>query len=337
MEFSKLELLAVTGATPEIADGWWHAFLRYRASKASRCVASSVKSVDWYCFPVIVQAVRNGVSIDKYRASDFEDRQAARKQAGIRNNTLRKEAMTVKAMLATGVHERLIKRNPLANYIMAPKVKPFVATPTPTTFPGLLRAVLDHYRPAKNPGAANISKTKGTFLRNRDVAIIVLLARGAMRPCEVFALRLSDYQPTEGRVVVRIAKDREPRYVPIYHDVTSVIDAYLKVRPAADTDFLFVNDRGGQIKVDWWSKHFKSFATAAGMPDVTPRALRHYGLTQNSMVNLLAASKAAGHSSLATTKGYLHNQWEDTRAALAAVPHIDMSAIQGERSRKRII
>lgn len=337
MHCTREDLLAITGATAEMVDGWWKAFSRYRASKASRCVASTVKSVDWYCWPVVKDMTERGISIQRFSVNDFEDRQARRNQAGICNSTLRSEFFFTNAMLGVAVRERLIKRNPLVDYTKAPKVKPHVLTPTLAQFGGLPRAVRNRYRPSKTPGAVNLSKQKADFLRARDLAIIVLNARGAMRTCEVFNLRLSDYQPSENRVVVRTAKDREPRYVPIYADSIQVIDAYIKVRPAAETDYLFVSDRGTQITVNWWSKHFRVFAEAAGMAGVTPRAMRHFGITLNAQENLLAASKAVGHSSLTTTKGYLHSDWEHTKAALSRVQHLDLTDAQDGRSRKRII
>ena len=159
-----------------------------------------------------------------------------------------------------------------------------------------------------------------------------------MRPCEPFKLLMEDYQPEAGRVVIRTAKDREPRFVPIYDDVILAVDSWLKVRPKnAASNYLFVSDRGSQMTVAAWSRMFKTYATEAGMPEITPRALRHYGLTAMAEVNLLATSKAAGHSSLATTKGYLHNDFEHTRQALEAVGRIDLSEIEDKRHKERIV
>ena len=332
--WSRETLLGVSGATSQVVDPWWKAMERFRTNKAARCEAAAVKVSQWNLMPVVRDAVAQGLALADYREAHFESRQARRKEAGIANTTLRREAFETDNFFGIAVRERLIKRNPLAAYKMAPKVKSYVHYPTQTGFTDLLRAPRDHYR---TPGMAHLTKRKIDFLHARDVAIIALMGRAAMRPSEVFNLLVSDYQPSEGRVIIRTAKDREPRYVPIYGDVIQVTDAYKKVRLAADTNFLFVSDRGEKIKTDWWSKHFKVFAVAAGIPDVTPRALRHYGLTAMANTNLLAAASAAGHSSLTTTKGYLHNNWEDTKAALAAVPHADISAAQDGRSSKRKI
>ena len=333
-ERTRAALMALPEARAEVVDGWWAVYSGYRRNKATRCVESTVNSVEWYCWPVVEEAVGDGVAVADYCASHFESRQARRKQAGINNNTLRKEAMTCKAMFDHGVRDRLIKRNPLRVYRMAAKIKPHVPCPTPDQFETLLFAVRDHYRPSVNPGAINIRRRKATALAARDFAMVMTAGRCALRTCELMNLRTSDYLPREGCLVIRTAKDNEPRWVPIYADVIQAINAWLDVRWDCDTDHMFVSDRGKEIKVDWWSKHFKSFATAAELPEMTPRSLRHYGLTEMAKRNLLAASAAAGHSQLATTKNYLHGDWQHTRDALATVPQIDMTKFEVKNGRK---
>lgn len=337
MYCSKDKLLSVQGATPLLVDPWWTAMSRYRTSKAARCEPAAVKVTEWYCLPVIIEAITMGVSLSAYRLTHFESRLARRKEAGLSNSTLRRESFEMDGLFGVAVRERIIKRNPLADHKPPPKVKVYVSCPTPPQFNALLAAPKVHYREAVTPGMAHLSKRKIDFLRSRDVAIIAMMGRAGMRPAEVFNLFLSDYQPYENRVIIREAKDNEWRYGPIYADVIAVVNAYLKLRPTSDSNLLFVSDRGDKIKIDWWSKHFKMFATIAGRPDVTPRGLRHFGITKNANVNLLAASAAAGHTSLETTKGYLHNNWEDTKEALAAVPHADVRAAKDGRSNIRVI
>lgn len=337
MYCSREKLLCVPGATPALVDSWWPSMSGYRTSKASRCEAAAVKVTEWYCMPVIIEAITLGLSLSAYRLTHYEARQARRKEAGISNSTRRREAMEIDGLFGFAVRERLIKRNPLAYFILPPKKKVYVPCPTPPQFDALLAAPKAYYRESVTPGIAHMSKRKIDFLRSRDIAIIAMMGRAGMRPAEVFGLILTDYQPAENRVIIREAKDNEWRYGPVYADVISAVNAYLKLRPASDSNLLFVSDRGDKIKTDWWSKHFKSFATMAGVPDVTPRGLRHHGITRNAKVSVLAASAAAGHDSLDTTKGYLHNNWEDTKEALAAVPHADVSVAKNGRSGKRMI
>lgn len=46
-----------------------------------------------------------------------------------------------------------------------------------------------------------------------------------MQPTEPFKLLTEDYQPNAGRVMIHTAKDREPRFVPIYDDVILAVDS----------------------------------------------------------------------------------------------------------------
>lgn len=263
---------------------------------------------------------------------------ARRKQQGISNNTLRSEIMLANSMFEIGVKAKLIPVNPLKGYQMPPKVKPHIPMPTPPRLKKLLKTVHDMRMPSRNPNAVFLTPEKNRFLWRRDTAIIVLGARTGMRPCELFKLTVEDYQPEAGRVVIRTAKDREPRFMPIYEDVIVAVDAAFKVRPKnASSSYLFLSDRGSQMTVVGWSRLFKTYTTEARMPEITPRALRHYGLTAMAEVNLLAASKAAGHSSLATTKGYLHNDFEHTRKALESVGRIDLSEIEDKRHKGHLI
>ena len=324
-------------ALPE-TTAWAALYKRFYTYKAARCEAVTLKSVGWYLLPLICDMEAQGVTAQDFSDFHMEERMARRKQRGINNNTLRSEIMLASSMFEIGVKAKLISSNPLKGYQMPAKVKPCIPTPTPPKLRKLLKTVHDMRLVSKNPNAAFLTPEKNRFLWRRDTAIIVLDARTGMRACEPFKLLMEDYQPEAGRVVIRTAKDREPRFVPIYEDVILAVDAWLKVRPKnASSNYLFVSDRGSQMTVAAWSRLFKVYSREAGMPEITPRALRHYGLTAMAEVNLLAASKAAGHSSLATTKGYLHNDFEHTRAALEAVGQIDLTEIEDKRHKARII
>lgn len=316
---------------------WNELFIRFHNYKASRCEASTLKQVEWNLLPVIAEMKQQGITLQDFTAADLEARIARRKREGIKNSTSRTECMLMNAMLTLGVKEKFLKKNPLIAYEMPPKVRPYVPTPTLTSLKTLLKTVHDLRRPSKAAGAAYLSREKNAFLHRRDTAIIVFAARTGERPGEIFRTALSDYQPDEGRVAIRVAKDREPRFVPIYGDVIAVINDWLKVRPKdCPSDYLFVSDRGLQMSVNTWAKEFKKYAVAAGMAEITPRSLRHFSLTLMAETNLLAAA-AAGHSSLSTTRGYLHNNFAHTRAALAKVAHLDMTGLEDGRRKKRII
>jgi len=149
-------------------------FDRFYIYKASRCEASSLKTVGWYLLPVIKDMEAKGVTLQSFNAGHYEERVALRRQSGISNNTCRYECMMLTAMLRLGVREKYLKKNPLAVHEMPPKVKPFVPCPTPLRVRALLKTVHDMRRPSINKGAAHLTREKNTFLWRRDAAIIVL-------------------------------------------------------------------------------------------------------------------------------------------------------------------
>ncbi len=329
---------AITPEQKAAASAWDALYKRFYASKASRCTPAALRQVEWGLVPLIREQVEAGVTPQSFRDEHLEMRNATRLQKGISNNTVRQEHMLLTAMYRIGIKAKLVKNNPGTDVQMPPRIKPYIHTPTPKSLTHLLKVVHDEHRVSKNPGTVVLGKIKNVWLWRRDTAIIVLAARTGMRPAEILRLVMDDYQPDMGRVVVRVAKDREPRYVPIYSDVCQALEAWLKERPKdALCANIFVSDRYLPMAVNTWSKEFRRYAIKAGMPGVTPRSLRHYAITEMAKTNLLAGAAAAGHTSLTTTRGYLHNDFAHTQSALAEVAHIDLNAIGDQRKTKRRI
>lgn len=329
---------AISAEQKAAAEAWDALYKRFYASKASRCTPAVLKQVEWGLVPLIREQVELGVTPQEFRDENLEIRNGKRLQGGISNNTIRQEHMLCTAMYKVGIKARLVKHNPGLEVKMPPRVKTYVKVPTTKTLPHLLKIVHDEHRVSKNPGTVVLGKKKNVWLWRRDTAIIVLAARTGMRPAEIFRLVLDDYHPDEKQVIVRIAKGRTYRKVPIYADSIAAIDAWLKERPK-DTlcENIFVSDRFLPMVVNTWSKEFRRYAIKAGMLGVTPRSLRHYGITEMAKINLLAGAAAAGHTSLSTTRGYLHNDFEHTKEALAGVAHIDLTGIGDQRKTKRRI
>jgi integrase len=329
---------AITAEQKVAAEAWNTLYKRFYSSKASRCTPAALKQVEWGLVPLIREQVEQGVTPQAFRDEHLEIRNGTRLQEGISNNTVRQEHMLLTAMYRVAIRAKLVKHNPGEDVKMPPRVKPYVSTPTPKSLAHLLKVVHDEHRVSKNPGTVVLGKKKNVWLWRRNTAIIVLAARTGMRPAEILRLVLGDYQPDMGRIVIRVAKDREPRYVPIYSDVCQALDAWLKERPKdALCDNIFVSDRFLPMLVNTWSKEFRRYAVKAGMPGVTPRSLRHYAITEMAKTNLLAGAAAAGHTSLSTTRGYLHNDFAHTQEALAGVAHIDLNGIGDQRKTKRRI
>src|SRR2546423_14020959 len=76
----------------------------------------------------------------------------------------------------------------------------------------------------------------------RNLAILLLLRHTGLRVGELCNLRLSDIRISERKrsVLVRSGKRDKDRIVPLNHDVREALEAYIKVRPAASDDHLFI-------------------------------------------------------------------------------------------------
>jgi integrase len=84
----------------------------------------------------------------------------------------------------------------------------------------------------------------------RNLAIVQLLRHTGLRVGELCALRLSDIRISErkGSVLVRSGNGDKDRTVPLNHDVREALEAYIKVRPAASDDHLFLGQRGEPLQ-----------------------------------------------------------------------------------------
>ena len=90
-----------------------------------------------------------------------------------------------------------------------------------------------------------VEATSGSTVRNavRDRAVVLLLARLALRARDVATLRLADIDWEAGRVKVS-GKARKESLLPLPQEVGDAILAYLDgVRPACHKDAVFINSR----------------------------------------------------------------------------------------------
>ena len=315
-------------------DGLYEGFIE---EKKTQCQSSTVQFIRWTVGPFVEDMKKLGVRLEEFNLRSFNKWVGARREH-VSYNTTRKEMSYCKNMMAFAKAHGFVKRNPLIELRVPKREKIKAPCPTRREIGVLLRTIRDSHRPSTQPSSRFLSKAKNVFLWKRDAAITVMMARSGLRPQEVFNLKLLDYQPDEGKLVVTTSKSKKGRWVPIYSDVITLVDDYLKVRPRnAPSDFLFVSDRGYEINRESWSKQFKRYSVKAEMPRYTPRSLRHHSFTKNANAALLAASEAGGHDQVETTKEYLHNSFEDNRQALSVVDDIDISDVVDKRSRKRII
>lgn len=116
------------------------------------------------------------------------------------------------------------------------------------------------------------------FRDRRDEAIVRLMAETGMRAGEVCGLLAADVDLTRELMVVRRGKGGKGRVVPFSPSTGRAIDRYLRQRRVhrlADTDALWLGDRGKELAYYGLHKALKYRAELAGLDKFHPHLLRH--------------------------------------------------------------
>lgn len=116
------------------------------------------------------------------------------------------------------------------------------------------------------------------FRDRRDEAIVRLMAETGMRAGEVTSLVVSDVDLTRGLVTVRRGKGGKGRIAPFGDQTARAVDRYLRTRRAhrlADSDTLWLGDRGKNLEYYGLHAALKYRAELAGLTNFHPHLLRH--------------------------------------------------------------
>ncbi len=145
-------------------------------------------------------------------------------------------------------------------------------------------------------------------------AIIELAYSSALRPREVYELKIPDIDFKQGILFIEQSKNRKDRVVPVGMKALSWIEKYLQEarhRYIKDKNhsYLFINHKTGERLTVWgvrWA--IQETLRRSRIKPIKPYSLRVTSATHlllNGM-NIVYISKLLGHSSIKTTRGYLH-------------------------------
>lgn len=143
----------------------------------------------------------------------------------------------------------------------------------------------------------------------RDAGMMMLLGTCGLRISEACALNVGDVDLRRRRLVVREAKDAEPREVPIPETVLRMLALNNRDRTAP----LFLSPKGKRVRVDnWRSRVFDPAKRVIGRPDITPHVLRHTAasLAIASGADVKAVQQMLGHSSAKMTLDTYAHLWD---------------------------
>lgn len=148
----------------------------------------------------------------------------------------------------------------------------------------------------------------------RNLAIIETIYGCGLRVSELVNLRISDYHPDDGFIIV-LGKGSKQRLVPIddvaIKEIAKYIETYrnhLKIKPGEE-DILFLNRRGHRLTRTMIFYIIKRLCESAGIKkEISPHTLRHSFATHllEGGANLRAIQQMLGHESITTTEIYLH-------------------------------
>jgi len=153
-----------------------------------------------------------------------------------------------------------------------------------------------------------------TAFEVRARAILELAYSSALRPREVYSLRLGDIDFRRGLLAIRESKGNKDRVVPVGGTALAWVERYLKeVRPRCaregSEDFVFLSHRTGKalgVKGIWWA--LRDAFRRRGLAPIKPYSLRVSAATDllAGGMNLFAISRLLGHAKIQTTQSYLH-------------------------------
>lgn len=322
---SSQELEHVVGA-PIVAviDQFLHALRMNRAASENTLKAYRIDVLDCLAtMGVDGRTALDDVSVDDLRAwlaSDGERHYA--------RSSMARRTVAVRGFFHWAHDQALIDSDPAA-MLMAPKI--------PSALPAVLTqtqaATLmddtdaqarrqDHQQPQHDADTQRDDHTgrpADLAVALRDAAILELLYATGMRVGELVGIDTPDIDFAQRTVRVTGKGDKQ-RVIPFGAPASRAVQAWLRdgrplLATAASGDATFLGRRGGRIDQRIVRQVVHAKARAAGVPDISPHALRHSAATHmlDGGADLREVQEMLGHASLRTTQRYTHVSMEQLK------------------------
>ena len=152
----------------------------------------------------------------------------------------------------------------------------------------------------------------------RDQAMLEVLYGAAIRVSELCGLDTDDVD--DGNRTLRVlGKGDKERVVPIGLPAARALESWVDARQQLakeSTTALFVGDRGLRIDPRVVRTIVRRISDAAGVPMISPHAMRHSAATHvlEGGADLRSVQELLGHANLATTQRYTHVSVERLRS-----------------------
>lgn len=276
-----------------------------------------------------VLSLRGITDLDAVRLGDLR-RWLAHEARSLSKTSLARKTVSIRSFFSWLCDQGMIHENPAAQ-LSTPKLgKPLPKVLSRSEAKRLLDAA-DH-RAALAEGflkdsggkkAREAKQDRGRRERTaqalRDAAMAELLYATGMRVGELTGIDLTEVDDSRQTVLVHGKGDKD-RIVPYGDPAERALDAWItRGRPELETDrsgaALFLGQRGGRIDQREVREVIHGLSAQAGVPDISPHALRHSAATHmlDGGADLREVQELLGHSSLATTQRYTHVSIEQMR------------------------
>lgn len=301
-------------------------------------------------YRTLVGGVARWAGENKIRFHEFGKRHldrylSMRIDAGISPMTLHHEALAMKVFQRWCVQNDLLERSNLAEYRVRNAPTPVKYMPSDEDMVKLLPAALNFWNVEKNPAIRHQAPGRRIFHRDRNYAVIIGLLDTAARIGEIVNLKTDDYRASEGMVMIRESKGREPRAIPVSSEFAEALNVWMKLRSKVtagletDEGWLFISEYGTKLDEGRFLKGLKRLTAWAGLPDaITLHSLRRYSLNRLAKRNLLAAQQIAGHKDPNTTLIYTKIDPDFVREVHQSVSVVkNILSSKREQRRRRLI
>lgn len=145
----------------------------------------------------------------------------------------------------------------------------------------------------------------------RDRLMFEVLYQTGIRSSELVNLKINDFQ--NGKIKV-LGKRNKERFIPISHNLSLLVQDYLKLRQELDelSEFLIVLKSGKKLYPKFVYRKINNYlGKATGLRKKSPHVLRHTFATHmlNNGAELEVLKDILGHANLSATQIYTHNSF----------------------------
>ena len=269
---------------------------------------------------IFVPAEAAGTRMQNWGRNAMKARIAARRDAGLSDQTVRQDVVCAKVLLHWLYKERLFPKDLLEGFEL-PTINEEIADKTAATkddLDGWIKACREYYRDAAVHGKKAIEHGYTEGFRLRDTLIACTLADTAIRPVELMRVKVNqvkaDADGTYIELLAKQTKTKTARKVYLSPDtVAYALNPWLEFRAkikfaTPDQGYLVctrVEDANGNqdMSAASFSRQFRRKVTYAKKKGyiaqdkkITPYSLKRYSVETMDRVNVRAAMSITGHS-----------------------------------------